>query len=1078
MYPDCQPPSEDPVRHYCLQGWREGRNPSPDFDTKSYLSAYGDIRGANINPFWHFIIAGAAESRHGNPDAAKRFEEEIQFGAVRTDLKLIAFWVAPDWSNLRRDRPAARGQSQPLIPHADWGFYDPLDGVLLRRQAEAALRHGLAGFCFPAVTEGGLPCPALGAFLAEQAIDFGFCAHIDAPFGNLSDAGIRRLAAAFADERYMKIQGRPILLARMAGEPSTATALLGLKRRLAVEGLAQPFIIGRFDSKGSAEAVHLGCDARLDHPIAAVPGETGTFPPLDRNGVDIVPYTMVAAQGAARAREAPRSVLPVFNCVTLGRDNSSRRPVRPLVYTHFQIREYRRWLDAAIESARIAHPEDRRLVFLNAWNDWNEGLCLEPDREGGFCRLNETTRAIMGVPTKAFLPKVSVVVPNYNHAHFLRRRLSSVYGQTYKNIEVILLDDASTDASRIILDEYAQTYSDITRRIYNETNSGSPFHQWAKGIKAAVGELVWIAESDDYCDASFLETLVEQFKDESVLLAYGYTKFVDKNGDPLTGVFESYIKDLDDAGRWNAPYVETAHNEVRKALGIKNTIPNASAAVFKRPIDMPLLDDETWLSMKVAGDWVFYLHIIRGGKIAYAPKATSAFRRYKGSTAESTYQREVFYREVAAASRNVAALYNVPLKILEKSRETFHAMYEREVRGNRVEFERWYDFPSILAARESRLPNVLVSTMGFFPGGAEILPIRLANEYKRKGLSVLLFSYGLNPREKGVRRMVRNDVPIVERPDAEALRATIADFGVEVHHSHQWHIQKYPVSLPDVFSGLSGHIATLHGMIEHSTAFAVTEEELRAADANVTTWVYTAEKNLRPFQDMGLYDGSPRRFLKIPNGLPMPEIAPVPRTEMGIPDDAFVLCCVSRAIPEKGWAETIQVVDRARELSGRDIRLILVGNGPVYDQYCIDGVPEFVYLAGFSDNSVGYYASADMGIMLTRFKSESFPLTVIDCIFAGRPYIASDVGDIRNMLTTRRGLAGWVIPLKDWEVQIEVAAEVVAAFAVDDSKYAGAKALVADLATSFRIDVVAEEYVRLFREALHHHREIANARGV
>jgi glycosyltransferase involved in cell wall biosynthesis len=190
---------------------------------------------------------------------------------------------------------------------------------------------------------------------------------------------------------------------------------------------------------------------------------------------------------------------------------------------------------------------------------------------------------------------------------------------------------------------------------------------------------------------------------------------------------------------------------------------------------------------------------------------------------------------------------------------------------------------------------------------------------------------------------------------------------------------------------------------------------------------------------------------------------------MGIPEDAFALCCVSRAISDKGWAETILVVERARALSGRDIRLILVGNGPVYDEYCRGGVPDFVYLAGFSEDSVGHYAAADMGIMLTKFKSESFPLTIVDCLFAGKPYIASDVGDIRNMLTTSDDIAGEVIELENWEVPIERAAQVVAAFATNKQKYANALALVQHVANRYRIDVVASQYVHLFEGCLDGH---------
>jgi glycosyltransferase involved in cell wall biosynthesis len=478
---------------------------------------------------------------------------------------------------------------------------------------------------------------------------------------------------------------------------------------------------------------------------------------------------------------------------------------------------------------------------------------------------------------------------------------------------------------------------------------------------------------------------------------------------------------------------------------------------------MSLLEDESWLSMVVAGDWVFYLHIIHGGKIAYSTDATNFFRRYEGSVTEVACKKEVFYREVGFASRTVAKLYNVPLAVFERCKQSFENLYFHHVNGSQAEFSSWYDYDAVLRARECRLPNVMVSTMGFYPGGAEILPIRMANEFKRQGLSVLLLNAGLNPHEEGVRKMLRSDIPLVETPDVEAVRSIIHDFGIEALNSHQWHIQKYPLHVSDVFSELGAHVASLHGMIEHGEAFGVTEEQLLKADQNVTTWVYTADKNIVPFSDFGLYNQSSGRFVKLPNGMPHTAIKPVPRMHMNIPEEAFVLCCVSRAILDKGWAEAILVVERARELSGRDIRLILVGNGPVYDEYCKGGAPDFVYLAGFSENSVGYYAAADMGIMLTKFKSESFPLTIVDCLFAGKPYFASDVGDIRNMLTDSNGMAGAVVKLEDWEVPIERAAEVVMVYATDHEKYENALALVQDIANRYRIDVVTEKYVRLFQ---------------
>ncbi len=65
---------------------------------------------------------------------------------------------------------------------------------------------------------------------------------------------------------------------------------------------------------------------------------------------------------------------------------------------------------------------------------------------------NANSRDFIIIPRSP--PKVSIIVPNCNHDSYLAKRLDSIYGQTYKNVEVILLDDASSDNSRTILNRY------------------------------------------------------------------------------------------------------------------------------------------------------------------------------------------------------------------------------------------------------------------------------------------------------------------------------------------------------------------------------------------------------------------------------------------------------------------------------------------------------------------------------------------------------------------------------------------------------------------------------------------------
>ncbi|MBP2547681.1 glycosyltransferase involved in cell wall biosynthesis [Neorhizobium galegae] len=1075
VYPELQLKPEDSIRHYCEHGWRQGRDPSDDFDTQFYLSTYDDIRNAGMNPFLHYVLAGAAEGRQIANRVRGRREEDAWFGELDSDVKLIAFYALPDWDVVQSARPLFPHHSQPKKPDVSLGYYDLASADVLRNQARMATRHGVSAFCFELTTAPsfeGRKDP-LALFLENEDIAIRFCVRVDVSAQaaeNLSAIG-DALVRLSSDPRCLRVDGRPLVVVEATQTSMQVSGYVpALRGWFREHGLDEPFIVGRsvLDDVNHTHIIELlssGCNAALDFPAHPVSGETGNFRPSDRNGVQIVPYKAVCAAGIEKARNDSSLLQPVYSVVTLSRDNTAQQTDPRLVYTNFSTDSYRQWLNECVSASLKGHPEDRRFVFINAWNDWENGLYLEPDRQGGFNRLNETARALLKLDTGLHLPKVSIIVPNYNHELFLRQRLDSIYSQTYRNIEVILLDDCSPDGSREILDEYLAKYPDVTRVLYNAENSGGPFRQWARGLKEASGELVWIAESDDFCDQKFLEVLVRCFDDEAVLLAYGKSMFVNRDGAPVRDDFKAYVADLACAAKWESAYVETAHNEVQEALGIKNTIPNASGVLFKRPIELPLLEDEQWLSMRVAGDWVFYLHVLRGGKIAYNPDAINFFRRYEGSAAEATYKKDSFYREVGLASRTVAALYQVPLDVLERCRRGYEAFYWTRVGNTEAEFSDWYDYEAVLQARLERSPNVLVSTMGFYPGGAEILPIRLANEFKRQGLSVLLLSAGLGGREDGVRQMLRNDVPLIETSNIAKFKETIRKFHIEALNTHQWHIQKYPLVVPDVFDDLRAHVASLHGMIEHGEAFEVTKEQLAAADRNVTTWAYTADKNLDPFKKLGLYDGSSPRFQKIQNGMQPPEVVPVSRARMNIPETAFVLCCVSRAIPDKGWAEAIDAVDGARRLSGLDIRLILVGNGVVYDDYCKNPVPDFVYLAGFSEDSVGHYAAADMGIMLTKFKSESFPLTIVDCLFAGRPYIGTDVGEIRNMLTVEGELAGTVIGLDDWEVPVEQVAREIAEFASNRTKYLKALSFVPPAAARYRIDVAASQYIALFKQA-------------
>lgn len=227
------------------------------------------------------------------------------------------------------------------------------------------------------------------------------------------------------------------------------------------------------------------------------------------------------------------------------------------------------------------------------------------------------------------MPKVSVIVPNYNHADYLRARIDSVLQQSFQDFELIILDDCSTDNSRYILEEYRDEPK-VSQIVYNETNSGSTFKQWHKGISLAKGEWIWIAESDDVAREKFLEVLIERasISTNDVSLAFCASDYINENGDYTGDVSVG----LNIGGRnWSESYVGSGVREIKEQLYYKSIIPNASAAIFKKSAVSDLFFDEV-RNMKFAGDWLFWIKVLQKGDITYSAQKLNNFRNHSGTT--------------------------------------------------------------------------------------------------------------------------------------------------------------------------------------------------------------------------------------------------------------------------------------------------------------------------------------------------------------------------------------------------------------------------------------------------------------
>lgn len=243
------------------------------------------------------------------------------------------------------------------------------------------------------------------------------------------------------------------------------------------------------------------------------------------------------------------------------------------------------------------------------------------------------------------LNMVSVIIPNYNHANFLKERIESVLNQTYQDFEVIILDDCSKDNSREIIEQY-RGHPKVSHIEYNEANSGSTFIQWNKGFNLAKYEYIWIAESDDVANPLFLEEIMGHLiKDPSIVIGFSGIKCIDVDNNYLPVRYGAAImRDNVDSGEYF----------LKNNMLLNNYIVNASAVVFKKKIALDIPKD--YMSYKSAGDYLFWTEILRKGKVYYTSKKLDYFRQHNQKVTPNSIASGIAFIESFQVYKNLIKL--------------------------------------------------------------------------------------------------------------------------------------------------------------------------------------------------------------------------------------------------------------------------------------------------------------------------------------------------------------------------------------------------------------------------------------
>jgi glycosyltransferase involved in cell wall biosynthesis len=459
-YKDVADAKVDPFEHFIFHGFREGRNPSNEFDTKFYIQRYFKGEAAQ-NPLLHYIehrdeegiFPRPPENEATIPSELKRFTkpgpgfEELRplSTKMKPRVKILANYLTQfhafpendkwwgtgftEWTNIARGVPRFKNHYQPRIPR-DLGFYSLDHDDTIRKQVALAKAAGVYGFVFYYYSFNGkrLMEKPLEQFLDAQSIEMPFCLmwanenwtrRWDGMEGEVlisqdylpddDDVLVKDFVRHFSDPRYIRLQGRPLLMIYRPRLIPDTTKTIARWRGLFAEYDEDPIIV-MSQSFDDVDPRPFGLDGAIEFPphkvTKCIPQINADVKCLDDTfGGHVYSYDDVVRYSLDES--APP--FPLIKTAVPSWDNDARRQGKGLVVHGSTPGKYEAWLSALIEKAQREPFFGEPIVCINAWNEWAEGAYLEPDLHFGSAYLNATGRAAAGLVSSTSRPKLLLV---------------------------------------------------------------------------------------------------------------------------------------------------------------------------------------------------------------------------------------------------------------------------------------------------------------------------------------------------------------------------------------------------------------------------------------------------------------------------------------------------------------------------------------------------------------------------------------------------------------------------------------------------------------------------------------------
>ncbi|GHB83347.1 glycosyltransferase family 4 protein [Persicitalea jodogahamensis] len=396
--------------------------------------------------------------------------------------------------------------------------------------------------------------------------------------------------------------------------------------------------------------------------------------------------------------------------------------------------------------------------------------------------------------------------------------------------------------------------------------------------------------------------------------------------------------------------------------------------------------------------------------------------------------------------------------------------------------------------------NILLVLPSLLIGGAEVFAVRLANKLAERNHRVFLLMLSPDVQSDLLAERVFPQVRIVNFREKLSLGQTIlfktlytltqrhvawyekvlferkkikakklSDFLEKFCREENIHAINSHLSLADwsvahyfwVKPRKQKFIVSMHGCYNRKER--QTEQLLQRLERNndkvfqaVDHIVLLTPKNAIPLQNVSLKNAP----LYIPLGFEKPSSLPLKKSSEY--DMTFGL--VSRAVERKGWEEAIMATIQVRN-AGVNCRLMLVGAGE-YQERLMEkfGHLDFIQFVGASAQVLNWVNQFDLGLFTSYIESESYPNTVIEYLACGKPVIGTDIGEVKNMISTPDGqLAGQLLTYDPLGISVEELADCLLRYAREEKLLQEHSTLAEDAFRKFDMNQCVAAYEAIYQ---------------